>query len=225
MNNQLKEKFVLSRLYLTLFVGFLFVALFTMTYTQGAVEGIELTIQEVTMRQILFALVGFTILFLSVMGGSLIFDWHNKHEPHPFDDDRGWATYGIIAMVGARIAGSIATANLVSLSSIGFLNGSIALTSAIFEEPIFCGIGLLFYAIFLRLFKGNKTLAMTGSTAVVAVLFASIHIGVYGLAIGAMLYLLVGRIVYNLAFLKTRTILTPVVAHVGHNFLIAFLGV
>lgn len=222
-NNRLKDKFVLSRMFLTLFVGFLFAALFTLTYTQGAVEGVMLTVQEIVTRQILFALVGFTILLLSVFGGSLIFDWKNKHEPDPMDEDRGWLLYGTVAMFGARIAGSLVTA--VPLSTVGFLSGSIALTSAIFEEPIFCGIGLMFYAIFFKVFKGNKQFAIIGSTAIVATAFAIIHIGTYGLSIPVMLYLLVGRIIYHLAFIKTRTILTPTFAHVGHNFLVSFLGV
>lgn len=219
----MKEKFVLSRLYLTLFVGFMFVALFTMTYTQGAVEGTTLTVYEITIRQILFALVGFTILFMSVMGGKMVFDWSNRKEPDPLDSDRGWLIWGLIAMVGARVMGALTTA--VPLSSIGFLSGTIALSSAVFEEPIFCGIGLMFYSILLKVFRGNERNAIAGSTLVVAVLFAMIHIGVYGLAAPTIIYLMVGRIVYNLAFLKTRTILTPAVAHLGHNFMIAFLGV
>lgn len=216
-------KFIISRMYLTLFVGFLFVALFTLTYTQGAVEGTALTVQEVTMRQIMFGLVGFTILFMSVMGGTAVLDWKNRQEPDPMDMDRGWLVWGFLAMVGARIGGAIVTT--IPMSTIGFLNGTIALTSAVFEEPIFCGLGLMFYSILLKFFRGNERLAIFGSTAIVAVMFAMIHIGVYGLDFTAMIYLVVGRVVYNLAFLKTRTILTPAIAHIGHNFLIAFLGV
>lgn len=221
--NKLNDKFVLSRLYITLFVGFLFAALFTITYTQSAVEGVSLTLYEIAQRQIIFALVGFTILFMSIMGGMLKFDWSNTQEPEPFDEERGWGLYGLIALFGARVAGGLVTS--IPLSSIGFLNGTIALTSAIFEEPIFCGMGLMFYAIFYKVFRGNKQYAMMASTGLVALLFAAIHIGVYGLSIPVMLYLMVGRIVYNLAFLKTRTLLTPTVAHAGHNFLVAFLGV
>jgi membrane protease YdiL (CAAX protease family) len=223
MNNKQNERFVLSRLYITLFVGFLFVALFTLTYTQQAVEGITLTVYEVATRQIMFAMVGFSILMMSVLGGAMVFDWKNRYEPDPMDEERGWMIYGLFALVGARVAGAILTA--VPMSAIGFLSGSVALTSAIFEEPIFCGIGLMFYSIFLRLLKRKEMPAIIGSTVVVAGLFAMIHIGVYGLSLAAMLYLMVGRIVYNLAFLKTRTILTPTFAHVGHNFLVAFLGV
>lgn len=224
-NKAMSEKFVLSRLYLTLFVGFLFVALFTMTYTQSAVEGVTLTIYEIAMRQIIFALVGFTILLMSFFGGVLIFDWNNKHEPELLDEDRGWLLYGFIAMAGARLLGGAVTA--IPLSSIGFLNGTIALTSAIFEEPIFCGIGLMLYVIFLKskLFRGNKNYAMIGSTALVTVMFAFIHVGFYGLSLPVMLYLMVGRIVYNLAFLKTRTLLTSTVAHTSHNFIVAYMGV
>lgn len=206
-----------------MFVGFLFTSLFTMTYTQSAIEGVSLSLYEITQRQIVFALVGFTILFMSIMGGTLVFDWQNQREPEPFDDERGWGLYGILALMGARIAGGAVTA--IPLSSIGFLNGTIALTSAIFEEPIFCGMGLMFYAIFLKVFRGKKTEAMMSSTLLVAGLFAIIHVGVYGLSIPVMLYLMVGRIVYNLAFLKTRTLLTSTVAHLGHNFLVAYLGV
>lgn len=222
-DNEMKERFVLSRLYLTLFVGFMFVALFTMTYTQGAVEGTALTVYEVTIRQMLFGLVGFTILFMSVLGGKLVFDWTNRKEPEPFDLRRGWLIWGLLAMVGARVAGAIISP--VSMSSVGFLSGTVALTSAVFEEPIFCGIGLMFYSILLKAFRGNERNAMLGSTAVVAVLFAMIHIGVYGLALPTIIYLMVGRVIYNLVFLKTRTILAPAIAHLGHNFLIAFLGV
>lgn len=219
----MKGKFILSRLYLTLFVGFLFVALFTLTYTQGAVEGTTLTVYEIATRQILFGLVGFTILFMSVMGGTMIFDWKNKQEPDPMNMDRGWMVWGLFAMMGARIGGALVTA--IPMSSIGFLNGTIALTSAVFEEPIFCGIGLMFYSIFLKFFKGNEELAILGSTGIVAGMFAVIHIGVYGLSFGVMMYLVIGRIVYNYVFLRTRTILAPAFAHLGHNFLIAFLGV
>lgn len=222
-DKQLRNKFVLSRMYLTLFVGFLFAALFTLTYTQFAVGGIPQAIYEITIRQILFALVGFTILFLSVKGGVLIFDWYNRHEPSPMDEERGWLIYGLIALFGARVLGGLVTA--IPLSTITFLSGSIALTSAIFEEPIFCGIGLMFYVIFLKIFRGNVIFAAVVSTLIVAVLFAAIHIGVYGLSIAVMLYLVVGRIIYNFVFLKTRTMLTSTGAHLGHNFLVAFLGV
>lgn len=223
MSNKLKDRFVLSRMYLTLFVGFLFAALFTLTYTQFATGGIEQQIYEITIRQILFAIAGFTILSLSIKGKILIFDWHNRYEPSPMDEERGWLLWGLIALFGARVAGGIVSA--VPLSAITFLSGSIALTSAVFEEPIFCGLGLMFYVIFLKVFRGNKVIAATGSTLIVAVLFAMIHIGVYGIAWGVMLYLMVGRIVYNLVFLKTRTILTPTFSHFGHNFMVSFLGI
>ncbi|MFW9890064.1 MAG: type II CAAX prenyl endopeptidase Rce1 family protein [Candidatus Thorarchaeota archaeon] len=229
MSNTKHEKFIFSRMYLTLFVGFLFAAIFAMTYTQGAVEGTLYSVQQVTMRQLMFALVGFSILFLSILGGTMRFDWNNRYEPDPMDEERGWLLYGIIALAGARVVGGFVT--MIPLSSIGLLSGSVALTSAIFEEPIFCGIGLLFYSILFSFYirrtsvKTAKRNANIGSTVVVCFLFAIIHLGVYGISILVMIYLMIGRAIYNLSFLITGTMLTPTVAHVGHNFLVGFLGV
>ena len=222
-SNTKTNKFVLSRMYLTLFFGFVFVALLTLTYTQGAVEGTQLTIYEITIRQLLFAMVGFMVLIISWMGGNLIIDKNNKHEPEPTDFERGWVVWGLFALVGARVAGMLTS--IVPLSSIGWLSGTIALTSAILEEPIFCGMGLMFYFILLKLPNSSELTAMIGSTLLTAVAFAMIHIGAYGLSIPVMLYLVAGRIIYNFVFLKTRTLLTSTFAHIGHNFMIAFLGV
>ena len=171
----------------------------------------------------MFALIGFTILLLSVKGGVMVFDWYNRYEPNPMDEERGWLLYGLIALFGARVAGGLVTA--IPLSTVTLLSGSIALTSSVFEEPIFCGMGLMFYVIFLKVFRSNTIIAAIVSTFIVAMLFAMIHIGVYGLSIAAMLYLVVGRVIYNLVFLKTRTILTPTLAHFGHNFMVAFMGI
>lgn len=213
----------MSRMYLTLFTGFMFVGLFTLTYTQSADSGIMQTIYEITIRQILFAIVGFIFLFLSVKGGVMVFDWYNRHEPTPMDEERGWVLYGLLALFGARVIGGFVL--LVPLSAITALNVSIALTSAVFEEPIFCGLGLVFYVIFLQVFRGNQILAAIVSTLIVAVLFAAIHIGIYGLSTTILPYLVVGRIIYNFAFLKTRTMLTTTFAHFGHNLMVTFLGV
>ena len=222
MNNK-SDKFVLSRMYLTLFFGFVFVALLTLTYTQRAVEGTALTIYEVTIRQLLFAMVGFMVLIISWMGGNLIIDKNNKHEPKPFDYDRGWLIWGLLALVGARVGGIMVS--IVPFSSTGWLSGTVALTSAILEEPIFCGMGLMFYVIIKKFPNTTEFMAIVGSTLLVAIAFAMIHIGAYGLSIPVMLYLVAGRIVYNLAFLKTRTLLTSTAAHICHNFMTAFLGV
>lgn len=223
MNNKIKDKFVLSRMYLTLFFGFVFVALLTMTYTQGAVEGTQLTIYEVTVRQLLFAMVGFMVLIISWMGGNLIIDKNNTHEPEPLDFERGWLVWGLFALVGARIAGMFVS--FIPLSSVGWLNGTVSLTSAILEEPIFCGMGLMFYVILKKLPNSTELTAIIGSTLMIAVAFALIHVGAFGLSIPVMLYLVAGRVVYNFVFLKTRTLLTSTTAHLGHNFIVTFLGV
>jgi membrane protease YdiL (CAAX protease family) len=86
-------------------------------------------------------------------------------------------------------------------------------------------MGLMFYIIIKKLPNSNENMAIVGSTLTVSIMFAAIHIGVYGLSIPTMLYLVVGRAIYNLVFLKTRTMLTSTVAHLGHNFLVSFMGI
>lgn len=218
----LKNRFVVSRMYLTLYVGFIFAAIFLMTYTQSQETATQQLMYDITIRQILFAIIGFMFMLMLVRANAVVFDWNNRYEPEALDVDRGWLLYGGIGMMGARVLGGLVS--VVSASSIILLNLTISLNSAIFEELIFCPLGLLFYIIFKKLFK-DEFKSIVASTLLVAVLFAIIHVGVYGVSLAAMLYLVIGRGVYNIVFLKTRTFMTTTVAHVGHNFLVSFLGV
>lgn len=218
----MSDRFIISRQYITLVVGFLFIAIFTLTLTQTYGSGVELSIYEIAVRQLLFGLVGVMILFMSVMGGQAVLDWKNRLEPSPFDFDRGWLVWGLIGTISARIVGSLVSA--IQLSAITFINSTIALTSAVFEEPLFCGLGLLFYSILDKFTRHNVMISVIGSTSIVAFMFAIIHIGVYGLSIPIMLFLAVGRVAFNLVFLKTRTMMAPTVAHILFNSMV-LLGV
>jgi len=223
-----KNKFIFSRMYITLFVGFLIGSLFLMTASQVQDTEIIQQVYNITIRQVLYAFVGFTIISLGILGKEIKFDWHNRYEPEPLDEERGWLLYGLFALFGARILGGIVTSvpmdSIYNISSIKLYNLSIALTSAIFEELIFCGLSLLLFVILKKILR-DEFKAIIGSTLIVAALFALFHVGVLGYALPSMLYLSAGRIVYTFVFLKTRTMLTSTFAHLGHNFLVVFMGI
>lgn len=229
MSNKLfKNKFILSKMYITLFVGFLIGSLFLMTSSQVQDTDILQQVYAITIRQVLYAFVGFTIMIIGVLGKEVIFDWHNRYEPDPLDDERGWLLYGLLALFGARILGGLVTSipmdSIYNISTNKLYNLSIALTSAIFEEWIFCGLSIFLFVIIKKILK-DEFKSIIISTAIVAGLFALFHVGVLGFTLPAMLYLGAGRVVYTYVFLKTRTLLTSTFAHLGHNFLVVFMGV
>ena len=199
-----------------------------MTATQVQDTEILQLVNAITIRQLLYAFVGFIIIIFGVFGKEIIFDWQNKYEPEPLDDERGWLLYGVLALFGARILGGLVTSipmsSIYDISSVKLYNTAIALTSAIFEEWIFCGLSILIFVILKKILR-DEFKAIIFSTIIVASLFALFHVGVLGFTLPAMLYLASGRMVYTYVFLKTRTFLTSTVAHLGHNFLVVFMGV
>ena len=208
-------KFIVSRMYMTLFIGFVSMILVTMAIAQRGMD----EIYRIANFQILFAVVGFMLIFMFIVSGEVIFDKKNIYEPDALDPKRGWLLYGLLGMAVARILGAFIVRGGTLFSSIWFDNLIIVSTSAVFEEPFFCALGLLFYLVFKKYIK-DENIAILLSSLPVAAIFAAIHLGVYNLSWDTMLVLAIARVVFNMVFLKTRTLLAPTTAHLFHNFLI-----
>jgi hypothetical protein len=106
---------------------------------------------------------------------------------------------------------------------------NIALTAAVMEEALysFAFTTLFFIAMLYMVVKvvGRYTqteynIAMVMASVLVGVLFVLIHVGAYGFQPTIVIQLFVNRTVYAGIFIKTRNLTVPTLLHIIHNFLV-----
>jgi membrane protease YdiL (CAAX protease family) len=103
----------------------------------------------------------------------------------------------------------------------------IVLTSAVVEETLFAaGAGVLLFKIFYYVFsaifgpgQGTRLMAEITSSVVIAGFFAILHVGVYGFATVIMAILFTNRLVYQMAYYRTRNIMLSTLMHLLNNYM------
>ena len=106
---------------------------------------------------------------------------------------------------------------------------NIALTAAVMEEALYSfAFTTFFFAVFLymvvkvtaRYDEGIKTVAMVSASIMVGVLFVLIHVGVYGFNPQVVIMLFVNRFVYSMVYIKTKNLSVPTLLHLSHNLMV-----
>lgn len=176
---------------------------------------------DISMLQLIMGLAGIAlVLFLApIIKLQLIPDWESV---------KGWITYGILGFIIARFALVILGLIQNLSSAIQYNNLTIVLTSAVFEEALFLPIAAILFYVFKETFEQMvaplvgkdiaHALAIISTALFTGVIFAALHIGVYGTDYGIMLSLTAARFVYTVIFLISRNFMASTFAHMFHNF-------
>lgn len=204
-----------------IWILFFFVGVISCVLTLTTLQSEQGFLFDASMLQIVIGIAGVTlILFLTpVIRLQLIPEW---------EDVKRWITFGILGFIIARFA-LVILGLFESLSTAIYYNNlTIVLTSAIFEEALFIPVSIIIFFVFKESFEQMVApivgediahgLAIISTALFTGLIFAALHIGVYGTELSIMAALTVARFVYTMIFLVSKNFMASTFAHVFHNF-------
>jgi len=217
-----KDTYTVDMVFVLLVVAAIFVNVLTLTTLQTE-QGF---LYNVSILEMMLGLGGLVLVGLLFGIGKLQFSISNWNET------QRWMTWGAIGFIAARFAAAFLTQSATSTEII-YNNLTIVITSAIFEEALFVSMALLIYMAMntsmmatMRPIFGDefaRFLAIITTALMTAVMFAAIHIGVYGTDMDIMLALTVARFIYTIVFLYSRNFMSSTFAHLVHNISVWFV--
>lgn len=218
-----KDKWFLGLDYLL----FVFIVGFGAIFTMVLGVGTESPLTQVVVFQMIFVLLGLmAFLFAN------IYPTFNIRTGFPDEKDiSNMFRWFLILFPILLIMTTFLTVTLQSVAVSP--NMQTALTSAIVEEALFAaGAGTLLYNVILYILEETvgksetvKIVTEISAAIGIAILFAVTHVGAYGFVFRFMLILFLNRLIYQIAYYRTKNIMLPTLMHIANNFLVFALSI